>query len=259
VTFALRAAVVTVAVVLLIILLLAAYYYEPIPTQHYPVHSWGGYVVEAPQGSVDNVTGSWIVPSVSCNEKSDSHALFWVGIDGWNTPNETVEQIGTRSDCSNGSPNYYAWYEFWPRQPNTMRLYNITLKPGDGIRASVSGNLTTKTFAMIITDLATGNSSHARGEYQTARFTTAEWIVEAPVFLNGTRLIMANFSSVRFYSTTLKAQGQTMQLNTLSGGGPIYAIELTYTCFDGSLKAQPSAIIRADNTFSVTWVKGGDC
>jgi hypothetical protein len=251
--------IVTVIAVLLVVISLATYYYEPIPTQQYSAHTWAGYVVEAPQGSVDNVTGSWIIPSVRCNAGSESHVLFWVGIDGWNTPNETVEQIGTRSDCSNGSPNYYAWYEFWPLQPNTMRIYNITLRPGDSIRASVSGNPTTKSFAMIITDLATGNSSHVKGEYQSARLATAEWIVEAPNFLNGTRFIMADFSSVRFYSTILMAQGQTRSLNSLSGKGPVNATELTYACSDGTLKAQPSTIIRADDAFSVTWVRGGDC
>ena len=251
--------IVSATVVLLIVISLVAYYYEPISTQQYSPHTWGGYVVEAPQGSVDNVTGSWTIPSVNCNQNSNSHVLFWVGIDGWNAPNETVEQIGTRSDCSNGSPDYYAWYEFWPRQPNTMRLYNITLRSGDNVKASVSGSPTSKSFAMIITDLTTGNSSHVRGEYQSARLTTAEWIVEAPNFLNGTRFIMADFSSVRFYSTVMTAQGQTRALNALSGEGPVNATELVYTCSDGTTKAQPSAIIRADNAFTVTWVKGGNC
>jgi hypothetical protein len=235
------------------------YYFWPITTRQFRPHTWGGYVVEAPQGTITNVTGSWVVPSVSCNPRSSSSVLFWVGIDGWNTQNETVEQIGTRSDCVSGVPNYYAWYEFWSRQPNTVPLNNITIKPGDRVTASVLGDPASKSFEMIITDTTTGNSSHARGEYQSAKLTTAEWIAESPVFLNGTRYVIPDFSTMRFYSDFVTTLGQTRALNTLNGAGSVNATRLTYTCLDDTVKAQPSTINRWDDAFSISWRNGGNC
>ena len=81
--------------------------------------NWGGYVIAPATGnsatsvSVTSVSGSWTVPKVTCGKGSSTeYASFWVGIDGWDS--STVEQTGTDSDCSNGKPSYYAWYEFYP-------------------------------------------------------------------------------------------------------------------------------------------------
>ena len=75
--------------------------------------NWSGYAVTGVSGSVTNVKGSWVVPTVDCSKSpSTSYASFWVGIDGYSS--NTVEQIGTDSDCSSGTPTYYAWYEFYP-------------------------------------------------------------------------------------------------------------------------------------------------
>ena len=65
-------------------------------------NNWSGYVITAPAGSVSDVTGSWVVPGVTCAPGETSFASFWIGIDGDSSP--TVEQIGTDSDCQNGIP-----------------------------------------------------------------------------------------------------------------------------------------------------------
>jgi Peptidase A4 family len=74
------------------------------------------------------------VPAIvgACSSQTQ-YASFWVGIDGYSTG--TVEQIGTDSDCSNGSPSYYAWYEFYPKYPY---IIPIQIKVGDIISAEVS-------------------------------------------------------------------------------------------------------------------------
>ena len=78
--------------------------------------NWSGYAVTGPDGSVTDVKGSWKVPDVVCSSPGtpNSYASFWVGIDGYGS--NTVEQIGTDSDCSGGNAVYYAWYEFYPHQ-----------------------------------------------------------------------------------------------------------------------------------------------
>ena len=67
--------------------------------------NWSGYAVTGAAGSVTSVSGSWVVPASTCGARSSAeYASFWIGIDGWTS--STVEQIGTDSDCSRGTPSY---------------------------------------------------------------------------------------------------------------------------------------------------------
>ena len=80
--------------------------------------------------------GSWIVPPVTCPSTPSQYSSFWVGIDGDNS--NTVEQTGTDSDCSTGTPNYYAWFEFYP-QPGYYAP--ITVHAGDNTQTVVGSSL----------------------------------------------------------------------------------------------------------------------
>src|SRR5713226_10107549 len=75
--------------------------------------NWSGYAVTGSKGSVTDAKGSWTVPAIvgSC-PSTNQYSSFWVGIDGFNSG--SVEQTGTDSDCQNGQPVYYAWFEFYP-------------------------------------------------------------------------------------------------------------------------------------------------
>lgn len=224
---------------------------------------WSGYVVEAPKGAVTNVTGSWVVPAVVCGKGDANNLLLWVGIDGWNgtTSEQTVEQIGTRTDCLHGNAVYYAWYEFVPpgnASGNTTRLDNITIAPGDRVRTSVSGNPLSKSFLMTITDLRTGISSHAEGVLPAALLTTADWIAEAPR-VGGTPFTMSNFNSVTFASNMATVLGQSKALNTFPDHGLVNASRITYLCPDNQAKAIPSSMTNGDDSFKVMWGAGGNC
>ncbi len=185
-------------------------------------YNWAGYAVAAatppatetsPTGvQVTSVTGSWVVPVVDCSGKSTQYASFWVGIDGWYSP--TVEQIGTDSDCSSGTPSYYAWYEFYPESsyytcpPSTGHGHSappcplMSLKVGDTISASVNctpGGACTAT----ITDQSMSPPASFSTTYTATRKTgipqlsSAEWIAEAPCCSrNGGVLPLANFNAV---------------------------------------------------------------
>jgi Peptidase A4 family len=94
------------------------------------VISPSGYAVTGAAGSVTDVKGSWVVPAVQGSRPStNQYASFWVGIDGFSS--NTVEQIGTDSDCQNGAPTNYAWFEFYPHPFTSaeMTLPGLTGNP----------------------------------------------------------------------------------------------------------------------------------
>jgi hypothetical protein len=84
--------------------------------------------------SFTSVYGVWVVPSVICTGvKETQYASFWVGIDGYSS--NSVEQIGTDSDCDGSTPSYYAWYEFYPA--GSFNIDSVPVNPGNVISASV--------------------------------------------------------------------------------------------------------------------------
>src|SRR5216117_639385 len=116
--------------------------------------NWSGYAVTGPSGSVNDAKGSWTVPAIqgSC-PNTDQYSSFWVGIDGYSSG--TVEQTGTDSDCQNGVPTYYAWYEFFPHP--SFLINGISVHPGDVISAEAHA-LGNGKFTVSISDTTTGQS-----------------------------------------------------------------------------------------------------
>ena len=158
--------------------------------------NWSGYAVTGANDSVTSVTGSWIVPASTCTKgSSPEYSAFWIGIDGWTS--KTVEQIGTDSDCRNGKPSYYAWYEFYP-EPSYYATGMTNLTPGDTISATVSWAKDTKAFTLTITD-ETADLTFTKSFIPVlprAR-SSAEWIAEAPSNSKGV-LPLADFGTVYF-------------------------------------------------------------
>ena len=93
--------------------------------------NWSGYAVTGSRFT--SVSASWTEPTVKCS--GTAYSSFWVGLDG-DTSN-TVEQTGTDADCSGSTPQYYAWYEMYPKFPVNLRG---TVRPGDHLSASVTTN-----------------------------------------------------------------------------------------------------------------------
>jgi hypothetical protein len=156
--------------------------------------NWSGYAVTGANGSVTDVTGSWVVPSVNCGVTPSADASLWVGIDGFSS--NTVEQIGTDSDCVNGQPVYFAWYEFYPHWS-----YEISLKisPGDLIFAEVSAGAK-GTFTVTLTNKTSlAPAFKTSQKMNNAAQSSAEWIVEAP--WSGGILPLADFASAKYSAT----------------------------------------------------------
>jgi hypothetical protein len=214
--------------------------------------NWSGYAITGSKGSVTEVKGSWIVPSVNCAATPTASSSFWVGIDGYTS--NTVEQVGTDSDCQSGSPRYYTWFEFYPHLSFTLNDFPV--RPNDLLSAEVQAG-DKGAFTVSITNVATGQSFSTTTKMPSAGQTSAEWIIEAPY--SGGVLPLADFVSVSFENCSYTAGN--------SGPQPIGPFtkpnvdELTMVTKDGTPKSQPSGLSNDKETntssFTDSWLSAG--
>jgi hypothetical protein len=193
--------------------------------------NWSGYAVTGSRFT--SVSASWTQPTAKCS--GTAYSSFWVGLDG-DTSN-TVEQTGTDADCSGSTPQYYAWYEMYPKFPVNLKF---TVRPGDHLSASVTTNGSGQ-FTLTITDSTQGWSNTTNARLKSAKLASAEVIAEAPSSSQGV-LPLANFGTVSFSGA--KANGSLLTSST-PHLDPI-------TMQSGStVKAQPGSI--SNGSFSVAW------
>jgi hypothetical protein len=144
-----------------------------------------------------------------------------VGIDG--EGNNTVEQIGTEQDVVNGATTYCAWYEMYStgaQQPEQL-ISNMIVMPGDSITASVQYQTSGAYVGQYLLSIRDNTRNEVFSTYQTSAATqnplaqrsTAEWIVEAPGFLDGTTAPLANFGTVTFTGASATINGVTGPIN----------------------------------------------
>ncbi len=224
-------------------------------------YNWSGYVVTGGINSVSGALGSWTVPTVTCASGENSYSSFWVGIDGFQSGSNTVEQIGTDSDCASGIPTYYSWYSFYPYSSSIVLT---SVHPGDVIVASVYYLPKTSLFAVVLKDMTTGKLYGAEGAVPGALRNSADFITEAPYVCSTTGCTLAplsNFGTVGFgqSNTNIKYTG-SLVLNDIFG--PIgsfpsaQSIQMVSQSNTNLVKAQPSAILNG-NSFTVTWMNAG--
>ena len=193
--------------------------------------NWSGYAVTG--GRYTSVSASWTQPSATCS--GTAYSSFWVGLDG-DTSN-TVEQTGTDADCSGSTPQYYAWYEMYPKFPVN---FSNPVKPKDQMSASVTTD-GRGGFTLTISDATQNWTRTVNARLKSAKLASAEVIAEAPSSSGGV-LPLANFGTVNF--TASKANGALLTSST-PGIDPI-------TMQSGStVKAQPGSI--SSGAFSDTW------
>jgi hypothetical protein len=217
--------------------------------------NWSGYAVTGGSGSVSHAKGSWVVPAIqgTC-PATNQYSSFWVGIDGFNSG--TVEQTGTDSDCQNGAPTYYAWYEFFPHP--SFLIGGLTIHPGDHM--SAEANFNGRAFVVTITDTTSGLSFSTSAKVRGAQRSSAEWIAEAPSSSGGI-LPLADFGTVSYGTDNT---GIAMTCYATIGGttGAIGAFgssvqQITMVTSAGAVKAQPSALSSDGTSFSVAWHSAG--
>jgi len=231
--------------------------------QQYDSYNWSGYAVTGASGSVTDVKGSWTVPTVACSSGSkrqsqSQYSSFWIGIDGFS--DSTVEQLGTDSDCQNGKPTYYAWFEFYP---NPMYLINnLTVHPGDVVSAEVVAD-GSGVFTVSLTDVTTGQSSGGiSAQVPGAQQSSAEWIAEAPSSRKGI-LPLANFASVAFGQNYTRVDSTCfVTVNGTAGsigsfGADVQEITMVGEHAPYATKAAPSALTTDGTSFTDTWYSAG--
>ncbi len=211
--------------------------------------NWSGYAIATNPGAVTAVKGSWVVPTVSGTGTSYSSA--WVGIDG-DTSN-SVEQIGTDSDLTNGKPTYYAWYEMYPA--GSVNL-NLKIKPGDVITAEVS-YIGSNRFTLHITD---GSQSFSITKKEAgAQRSSAEWIQEAPSSGIGV-LPLSNFGTIHFSKAQATICGTTGPIDYSAWSSKIDEINMVNNA--GATKATTGGLTDSGSpltsSFSVSYVATGN-
>jgi hypothetical protein len=214
--------------------------------------NWSGYAVTATNGAVTDAKGSWIVPAVSCTA-TNAYAAFWVGIDGYNS--KTVEQIGSDSDCVNGQPQYYVWYEFYPHWSYTVN--SLPVKVGDIVSAEVSYSRGSFTVSASVNG---GAPFIISTKMNQAVRSSAEWIIEAP--WNGGVLPLANFNTISLgYDSTNAANTNYATVGTTSGQISAFAgdvVNINMVSSSGATKSVPSFPLSNDGTsFTDAWVSAG--
>lgn len=215
--------------------------------------NWAGYSVDAQVGSVTDVKGSWIVPSVASSTQNQ-YSSFWVGIDG-DTSN-TVEQIGTDSDVINGVPRYYAWYEFYPKASSTIS--SMQVKPGDTMSADVSYSKNQNIFTVTITDVTTGKSYSTSARVNKAQRNSAEWITEAP--WSGGVLPLADFTTANFGQDYTNIASNIATISGTTGNIHSFGTSvnpITMVSKSGGNKAVPTGLSSDGTSFSVNWFNAG--
>jgi hypothetical protein len=177
-----------------------------------------------------------------------------VGIDGYNS--NTVEQIGTDSDITNGTPQYYAWFEMFPRDMVTLRM---PVQPGDTISAGVFYNAHIGKFRLTLMDVTTGRSFSTLQRAPGAQRTSAEWIVEAPSSGSQT-LPLANFGSVTLSGAQATIGGVTSAIDNAAGSGTT-AYQINMISQFGAEAAMPSGLTDSSNatssSFTTSFVSSG--
>jgi hypothetical protein len=219
-------------------------------------HNWSGYAVTGT--TFTQVEGSWVEPTAQCPTptKKTQAAAFWVGIDGFSSKDDTVEQIGADSDCDKGPKkgpgiqNYYAWWEMDTATSTGSTTIPEPVSPGDEMSAVVTNDAGTDT----LTRVDAGPTGQGKWTYSPGPQTpspapkaaSAEWIAEAPSICTAKKCTpenLADFGSVTFTGATANGSSvssfpnnQTFKINMTKGK---------------TIKAEPVGL--SGSQFSIDW------
>jgi hypothetical protein len=196
--------------------------------------NWSGYAANS--GTYTSVSASWVQPTGTCTSAT-RYSSFWVGLDGYGS--SSVEQTGTDTDCVNGKPQYYGWYEMYPANSYS---FGSTVKAGDHITASVVYQGSNQ-FELTLADTTQNWSVSTTQTLAGAARSSAEVIIEAPCCTNsGGILPLADFGTVNIS-------------NSVVNGSPIGNFSPTQIIMvdsSGRDKDTVSSLSSGEN-FSATW------
>jgi hypothetical protein len=222
--------------------------------------NWAGYAVHRSGVSFKRVLGTWRQPEAACAAGQPTYASVWVGLGGYSTSSEALEQIGSEVDCNaSGHVVSSAWYELVPAASESIKM---TVRPGDELSASVS--MTGHEADLQLRDLTRDETFSKRLRATIVDVSSAEWIVEAPSECSGPSscqtLPLADFGSATFtkasavtttgHSGAISSSHWGMTRIVLAPGGRYFIGQ------DGGTSlasASPSSLGVAGSSFTVTY------
>jgi len=210
--------------------------------------NWSGYAIDGTGAT--RVIGTWTQPAAVCSPGENSWSSPWVGIDGNNS--NTVEQIGTDTDCSNGQPFYYAWYEMYPK---SLVLINMPVTPGNTFTGEVT--YASGSFTLKLTNLSTGRSFTTVQRSKRAQRTSVEWVMEGPSSGLLTHFSTNGANTIPFSGAAQSISGKTGNISSFTGGSSTNPESITMVGQKGATtRAQPTAIGSGGASFNVNWLHG---
>jgi hypothetical protein len=192
---------------------------------------WSGYVVSSNNNSVTSVSGEWTVQQALKSPYGTASAQ-WVGIGG-NVSKSALFQIGTSSCyseswssqpfCNNATgASYEAWTMFikpnWlPGIEQWAPFDEISIHPGDKIKASINFNESCNCWDAMISDNGTVRRSNTGGlAGWPLQNNSAEWIDERPKTTSNTSIDFTNFITAYFRNSTAKINGQSGDISSFN-------------------------------------------
>lgn len=172
--------------------------------------NWAGYAVHGT--TFHRVAASWRQAGVTCPRGHAAYSAYWVGLGGFSTGSQALEQIGTEADCNpDGSQSLSAWYEMVPAASMPIAM---TVSPGDRIDAEVT--VTGHRATLWLRDRTRRHSFRTTVTSSQIDVTSAEWIVEAPsdCLDSCLTLPLANFGTAGF--TAARAQAVDGRTGSIS-------------------------------------------
>jgi Peptidase A4 family len=159
-------------------------------------NAWAGAVTET--GTWTTCIGMWTIPTVSEPREPQGteggwNSSSWVGIDGWNDPtisSNDVVQAGIEQRVSAaGVPSYEAWYEWFAPPVSTSPPYvwevgipNMPVAPGQSVSCTVQYMAHVSATITFVNNTTGRHFSITLAPPPGADFkgNTCEWIMEAP-------------------------------------------------------------------------------
>ena len=232
--------------------------------------NWSGYAIISPDTATapvafSDVTGTWVQPKARCTAGRTSSSAYWVGIGGYDSSSDSLEQLGTGSDCdgSSATPTNYAWWELVPAGSVKIPL---KIRAGDTINAAVLVNGQTLTFSL--KDVTRGTRfSKVLTTQQALDTSSAEWIAEAPSecssFGRCQVVPLTNFGTVTFTSAAAIGNGHPGTISDPAWAAtPIELIAGGHSGFFGDntdaesgTGAVPGDVTTDGRGFSVSWAQ----
>lgn len=217
---------------------------------HNTVHStnWSGYAVQSSSKFTD-VIGTWKEPTAKCSGSGDQYASFWVGIDGYTS--QSVEQLGTDSDCDGSSPSYYGWYEMYPAgSVNLGSKYKV--KPGDVLTAEVK--VSGSSFVLSMKDATAGWSFSITKTGSNLKQSSAEWVIESPEICSTSCSIakLADFGKVSFSHAEAAAGGSDEAISAFTSSSGPHKMIMTASN-KKTVRSTPGKLGKTGESFTTTW------